>query len=227
MPVSGTEKLQERIGYRFEDPTLLEQAVTHRSYSNANNERLEFLGDAILNFVIASALFERFPDATEGQLSRLRARLGKRPTLANVARELNLGEQLIMGGGELKSGGFNRDSILSDALEAILGAMLLDAGAAVTSERIVALFESRLDELSLSNVHKDAKSRLQEFLQGRGKALPDYVLVKTSGKSPHQEFEVECRSGELTQAVSARGTSRRKAEQAAAQRALDLLESGL
>ena len=215
------QKLETRIGYTFINEQLLSQALTHRSYSKRNNERLEFLGDAILNFVIASVLFEKFVDSDEGDLSRLRAGLVKQETLADLARELDLGPFLTMGIGELKSGGFKRDSILSDALEAIFGAVLLDSDMATAARIIKSLFESRSSALSVADIGKDAKSLLQEFLQGNGEPVPEYILLRTIGKSPHQEFEVECRCGQLKKLVVAAGSSRRKAEQNAAALALD------
>ncbi len=219
------DRLEERLGYRFQQDHLLKQAVTHRSFSDANNERFEFLGDSILNYLIASALFSRFERAAEGDLSRLRARLVKQSTLAEVARELDLGNYLTMGSGELKSGGFERDSILSDALEAIIGAIYLDAGIEAASECVHRLFETRLANLSETDVQKDAKSKLQEYLQGMGESVPEYELVVMKGKSPNQIFEVECRANPLKDPVRATGTSRRRAEQSAAKIALKELTS--
>lgn len=221
--MAGLEKLEAIIGYAFRNQHLLAQSLTHRSFSNRNNERLEFLGDSVLNFVIAQALFSRFPDASEGDLSRLRAKLVKQPTLAEVAREMELGEYLTLGSGEKKSGGRERDSILSDALEAIIGAILLDSGFEPASERILDWFDTRLDGMSSSDLQKDAKSALQEYLQSHGEPVPEYVLLRTLGKSPNQQFEVECRTEKLMNPVSAKGTSRRKAEQNAARIALERL----
>jgi len=214
------DKLQRRLGYTFSEGDLLTQALTHRSHGSNNNERLEFLGDSILNFVIAEDLYLRFEAAQEGKLSRLRAKMIKRQTLAEIAREFELGDYLIMGVGELKSGGFQRDSILSDTLEAVIGAIFLDAHLDVVRERIVAWFASRLDILSLEKSFKDAKSRLQEFLQARQAALPDYQVVKTEGQSHEQIFHVECRVELLAEAAKGKGTSRRVAEQSAASVAL-------
>lgn len=224
--MANIDTLQNSIGYRFHATEALEQALTHRSHGARNNERLEFLGDSVLSFVIARALYERFPKATEGQLSRLRARLVRRDTLAGLAREFDLGDFLIMGVGELRSGGFERDSILSDTVEAIIGAMYFDGGPEVTEEKILTWFESRLGELSLKQSQKDAKSRLQEFLQGTGAPLPSYEILETSGKSHEQTFVVACRSELLPEEAVGAGSSRRGAEQVAAQRALTLLESG-
>ena len=223
--MSRPEKLEKVIGYTFTDEDLMTQALTHRSFSSVNNERLEFLGDAILNFVIAQSLFEQFPDATEGELSRLRAGLVKRQTLADVARGIDLGSYLMMGIGELKSGGFRRESILSDALEAIFGAIIVDADSKTAADCILRLFVDRLAGVSPLDLKKDAKSRLQELLQGRSKPVPEYVLVRQTGKSPNQEFEVECYTQELTAPVRASGSSIRRAEQSAADIALKQLEA--
>ena len=222
--MSDLKKLESRVAYTFKNASLLDQSVTHRSFGDRNNERLEFLGDSILNFVVASALFSLFPDANEGDLSRLRARMVKQQTLAEIARELDLGTFLIMGSGELKSGGFERDSILSDALEAIIGAVFLDGGITEASGCVLTLFEERLGALTSSNIEKDAKSRLQEHLQGLGEPLPEYTVVGTTGKSPNQKFEIECRSSSFKDKISATGTSRRRAEQNAAELALKHLE---
>ena len=223
--MSRPEKLEKVIGYTFTDEDLMTQALTHRSFSSINNERLEFLGDAILNFVIAQSLFEQFPDATEGELSRLRAGLVKRQTLADVARGIDLGSYLMMGSGELKSGGFRRESILSDALEAIFGAIIVDADSKTAADCILRLFVDRLAGVSPLDLKKDAKSRLQELLQGRSKPVPEYVVVRQTGKSPNQEFEVECRTQGLTASVRASGSSIRRAEQSAADIALKQLEA--
>ncbi|HAK52211.1 MAG TPA: ribonuclease III [Gammaproteobacteria bacterium] len=217
-------KLQKLIGYQFQDSDLLVQALTHRSHGALNNERLEFLGDSILNLAVTRFLYDRFSDATEGHMSRLRAKMVRRDTLADVAREFALGDFLIMGRGELKSGGFTRDSILSDAVEAIIGAIYLDGGLEIAQERVLVWYESRLGELSLSESEKDPKSRLQEHLQGIGASLPQYEVIQTLGLSHDQLFTVECRSESLEETVSGEGTSRRMAEQAAAQAALVALE---
>ncbi|MBL6689217.1 MAG: ribonuclease III [Pseudomonadales bacterium] len=216
-------RLEDRLGYQFQQQNLLTQAVTHRSFSEANNERLEFLGDSILNYLIAAALYSRFDQAAEGELSRLRARLVKQATLAEVAREIDLGDYLSMGSGELKSGGFERDSILSDAVEAIIGAIYLDGGIESASDCVYSLFASRLDNLSETDLEKDAKTRLQEHLQGIGESVPEYELLKMKGKSPNQVFEVECRAAPLKSAIRASGSSRRRAEQTAAKLALQQL----
>jgi ribonuclease-3 len=222
--VSDLKKLESRVAYTFKNVALLDQSVTHRSFGDRNNERLEFLGDSILNFVVAAALFNQFPDAREGDLSRLRARMVKQQTLAEIARELDLGGFLTMGSGELKSGGFERDSILSDAVEAIIGAVFLDGGITEATDCVLGLYEERLAALTSSNIEKDAKSRLQEHLQGIGQPVPDYILVGTTGKSPNQTFEIECRSLSFNGTIRAIGTSRRRAEQKAAELALKHLE---
>ena len=222
--VSDLKKLESRVAYTFKNVALLDQSVTHRSFGDRNNERLEFLGDSILNFVVASALFSRFPEAKEGDLSRLRARLVKQQTLAEIARELDLGGFLTMGSGELKSGGFDRDSILSDAVEAIIGAVFLDGGITQAADCVLWLYKERLAALTSSNIEKDAKSRLQEHLQAIGQSVPDYIMVGMTGKSPNQNFEIECRSLCFNEIIRAIGTSRRRAEQKAAELALKHLE---
>ncbi len=215
--------LARSLGYRFEDTGLLEAAVTHRSAGSRNNERLEFLGDAVLGHVVAEWLYSAFPAASEGQLSRLRATLVKRETLADIARDLALGDYLHLGSGELKSGGFRRDSILADALEAILGGILLDGGFATCRDCILRLFGERFKSLSPVDELKDPKTRLQEYLQSRKLALPVYAMKQVSGKAHRQRFVVECRIDALDTAVTGDGGSRRKAEQAAADNMLEQL----
>lgn len=212
-------KLSQRLGYTFRDESLVLLALTHRSKGTHNNERLEFLGDSILNFVIADDLYRRFGLAKEGKLSRLRARVVKGQTLADVAREFDLGDFLLLGSGELKSGGHRRDSILADTVEALIGAIYLDTGLEAARERILDWFASRLDELSLEDPIKDPKTRLQEFQQGRHMSLPRYQVVAVDGPSNEQVFTVECRIPDLPP-VSADGSSRRAAEQLAAQKLL-------
>jgi ribonuclease-3 len=214
-------RLQRTLGYQFRDSQLLRLALTHRSAGGRNNERLEFLGDSILNHVIAEALFGRFPKAREGELSRMRAALVKGDTLAEVARELELGDSLQLGSGERKSGGHRRGSILADALEAVIGAILLDAGVEQCRERVLDWFSTRLDDLSDSLVEKDPKTRLQEYLQGRGRPLPDYQLVDVNGAAHAQQFRVSCRLEQPGLVVEGSGSSRRRAEQAAALEALE------
>ena len=195
-------------------------ALTHRSFAGRNNERLEFLGDAILNFVAGEALFERFPLAREGQLSRLRARLVKGETLAILARGLQLGDYLRLGSGELKSGGFRRESILADALEALIGAIYLDAGMDVARQRVLSWLSNELDSLTLVDTNKDPKTRLQEFLQSRATDLPRYDVVDIQ-REPHcRTFFVQCEIALLNDKTQGQGASRRIAEQVAAAAAL-------
>lgn len=217
------EALQRALGHRFGDESLLRLALTHRSAQSNHNERVEFLGDGLLNFVIAEALFERFPKVDEGTLSRMRASLVKGDTLAEVARELDLSSCVILGQGERLSGGRHRDSILADAVEALLGAIYLDAGITVASASIRRLWERRLSEIT-PDLAKDAKTRLQEWLQGRGLPLPIYELISgdPDGAIP---FQVRCRIQGGAGTYQASGSSRRRAEQAAALIALKELEA--
>jgi ribonuclease-3 len=214
------EKLERKVGYQFRKSEALVQAMTHRSFASHNNERLEFLGDGVLNFIIAEALYQQFSDATEGQLSRLRALMVKQKTLASIARELTLGDFLVMGPGELKSGGFNRDSILSDALEALVAAVYMEAGFETTRTLLLGWFSTRLAALSLDQTLKDPKSRLQEFLQSRKEALPNYEVLSVEGEAHEQTFTVELSFRLLEPNVTATGFSRRIAEQNAAEAAL-------
>ncbi len=220
-------KLIQQLDHRFSDPGLLDEALSHRSCGAHNYERLEFLGDSFLNFVIAAELFNRRLEEDEGALSRLRASLVRQSTLAEIARELNLGDYLNLGTGELKSGGFRRDSILSDAVESIIGAVLLDAGHEAARALILHLYGDRIDKLPPSAELKDPKTRLQELLQGRSLSRPDYEVVEASGKSHDMRFTVSCTLPELTLKVRATATSRRKAEQAAAARMLEDLQQQL
>ncbi|MBI3772682.1 MAG: ribonuclease III [Gammaproteobacteria bacterium] len=217
------EKLLRRIGYNFQDASLLRLALTHRSVSNTNNERLEFLGDAILGFLIAEELYRRFPTAAEGEMSRLRASLVKGQTLAVIASELELGEFMLLGSGELKSGGYRRDSILACTLEALIGAVYLDGGEAACRPLVQSLFASRLDQVSPDMVEKDPKTQLQEYLQARKLPLPVYDLSKVEGEAHSQTFYVECRVTGLPEPTMGEGRSRRFAEQAAASVALQKL----
>lgn len=214
------DRLQRAVGYQFHDTGLLTLALTHRSFGGQNNERLEFLGDSILNFIIAEDLFHRFEEAREGQLSRLRARMVKGVTLAEIAREFSLGDYLRLGTGELKSGGFRRDSILADALESVIGAIYLDGGFPECKERVLSWFDSRLNSLSLKDTTKDSKTRLQEYLQARQKDLPRYEVVSVQGQAHAQVFHVMCFVDELEEATEGIGSSRRLAEQKAAKQAL-------
>lgn len=217
-------RLTKKIGYSFKAPNLLVQALTHRSAKGSHNERLEFLGDSILGFVIAEALFEKFPHHDEGDLTRMRSSLVKGVTLAEIARDFNLGECLILGPGELKSGGHRRESILEDAIEAIIGAIYLDSDINCCKQLILSWFEKRLSVIKPGNEQKDPKTRLQEYLQGRKIALPSYEVIDTTGQSHNQQFTVRCITAILNREVIAKGTSRRKAEQAAAEQILLKIE---
>lgn len=216
-------RLQRALGYQFASIDLLELALTHRSAGSRNNERLEFLGDSIVNHIIAEALYGKFPDAREGDMSRMRASLVKGDTLAEVATELDLGEHLILGSGERKSGGKRRASILADALEAVAGAILLDSDVETCRHCVLVWFDQRLSDLSLQRADKDAKTRLQEYLQGRRKPLPEYELLGVLGDDHNQQFHVACRLTKPALVVEGAGSSRRKAEQAAATHALQRL----
>lgn len=217
-------RLSKKIGYSFNQPELLIQAITHRSAKGQHNERLEFLGDSILGFVIAQALFEKFPKHNEGDLTRMRSSLVKGVTLAELGRDFNLGEYLILGPGELKSGGHRRESILEDAIEAIIGAVYLDSNITQCKQLIHTWFAQRLSAIKPGNEQKDPKTRLQEYLQGRKIPLPVYDVIDTTGQSHNQSFTVSCVTEVIDSEVIAKGTSRRKAEQAAAQQVLLQLE---
>lgn len=210
-------RLEARLGYHFREPELLRRALTHRSAGTVNNERLEFLGDAVLDLLMADLLFERLPAASEGDLTRLRSSLVKGKTLAKVAAELEIGECLSLGGGEMKSGGHRRESILSDALEAICGAIYLESGLEACRERILVWFHSRLDDISLQVNDKDAKTRLQEYLQGRGLPRPVYEVIATEGDDHNQTITVTCKVAGVEAPVTASATSRKAAEKQAAQ----------
>lgn len=206
-------RLCQRLGYQFSQSSLLNEALTHSSFASTNYERLEFLGDSALNFVIAAELYRREKTLDEGSLSRLRATLVRGTTLSEIARELELGQYLQLGSGELKAGGFDRDSILADAVEAIIGAILEDAGFDACRDFILALFSERLEQLPTIAELKDPKTRLQEALQGAGLPLPLYEVVETSGKAHERSFTVRCQVEALDLEVSATSSSRRKAEQ--------------
>jgi ribonuclease-3 len=220
------DTLCRHLGYQFADPQLLETALTHRSVGSHNNERLEFLGDAVLSFVISAELYRRFDDVNEGTLSRLRASLVKGDTLALIARDLRLGDYLNLGSGELKSGGYRRDSILADAVEAILGAVYLDGGIDRARQLILELYDERFEAVQPAADLKDPKTRLQEFLQGRRLPLPTYTVTSMEGEAHDQIFTVTCAVEGLDQPTVASAASRRKAEQAAAELALRALENG-
>ena len=223
MKSAKNKDLEQRLGYQFVNADLLDQALTHRSFAANNNERLEFLGDSILNFSVAHALFQKFPAAKEGDLSRLRATLVKGDTLAEIARGFSLGDFLKLGEGELKSGGAQRGSILADALEAIIGAIFLDSGFEVAKQVLLAWYSLRLDALSVNQDEKDPKTLLQEFLQGRKQPLPQYEVVKVEGESHAQIFTVSCRIKSLSSATLGFGSSRRAAEKEAADKMLALI----
>ncbi|MCW9078260.1 MAG: ribonuclease III [Gammaproteobacteria bacterium] len=216
-------RLQQRLGYQFLDPDLLERALSHRSLGAKNNERLEFLGDALLGFEVADHLYRRVRDADEGQLSRMRAHLVKRETLAGIARGLELGDILKLGAGELRSGGQTRDSILADAIEAIIAAVYLDGGIDEARALVRRLLGERLADPTPETRRKDPKTRLQEHLQSVGKALPRYEVVGTSGDQHEQIFRVVCSTG-LVDDTEGEGSTRRRAEQAAAKSMLARLE---
>jgi ribonuclease-3 len=224
MNAAGPPPVVAKLGHTFTDSGLLTLALTHRSHGMPNNERLEFLGDSLVNFVIAEALYVRFPDAREGQLSRLRASLVKGATLAEIARELELGSALTLGQGESMSGGQRRDSILADALEAVIGAIYLDAGVGPCHRCILRWFDSRLVALTLDDVHKDAKTLLQEWLQARRQALPTYYTESIEGEAHAQRFKVVCRVTGLSRPCVGEGSSRRIAEQCAAANTLNALQ---
>lgn len=219
--------LQTRLGHTFKDAALLQQALTHRSHSSLHNERLEFLGDSILNCVVASLLFERYSKIDEGDLSRLRANLVKQQSLYEIAQRLELSQFLRLGEGELKSGGFRRPSILADTLEALFGAIFLDAGFDMARKVIRSLYIPILDTVDPKTLGKDAKTLLQEFLQGKKIALPQYNVVATHGAAHNQEFEIECLVPKLEIQVFGSGGSRRAGEQAAAKLALEAVQAAL
>ncbi|RBA25719.1 ribonuclease III [Herminiimonas fonticola] len=219
--------LQNRLGHTFKDAVLLQQALTHRSHSSVHNERLEFLGDSILNCVVASLLFDRYSKIDEGDLSRLRANLVKQQSLYEIAQRLELSQFLRLGEGELKSGGFRRPSILADTLEALFGAIFLDAGFNAARDVIRSLYIPILDSVDPKTLGKDAKTLLQEYLQGKKIALPQYNVVATHGAAHNQEFEIECLVPKLDIQVFGTGGSRRAGEQAAAKLALDAVQAAL
>jgi ribonuclease-3 len=216
--------LAKRLSYTFVDGNLLTQALTHRSFSGQNNERFEYLGDGALNFIIAHQLFLRFPKLDEGDLSRLRAQMVKEATLSDIAQKLNIGDALKMGEGELKSAGWRRPSILADALEAIIGAAYLDGGFAAAEALVLSLYQEKLATIDPKMIDKDPKSLLQEFLQGKKIAVPEYAVVQTSGEAHAQTFVVECFVQKFDIRTVGEGTSRRLAEQQAAQLAMQAVE---
>ncbi len=218
------QRLQQALGYTFTRSDLLEQALTHRSYSAVNNERLEFLGDSVLNCSVARALYDAFPDLPEGSLSRLRANLVRQETLADIAVILKLGEVLRLGEGELKSGGFRRPSILADALESLFGAIFLDAGFNEAQRVVRGLFDPLVAKIDPTASGKDAKTQLQEILQSRRLPLPEYRLIDTQGEAHDQSFIVECVLTRPSLSTRGEGKSRRAAEQEAARQACGELQ---
>ncbi len=215
--IKAPEILCKKLGLSFSEPEWFTLALSHRSVGAKNNERLEFLGDSILGFVIAEALYNKFPEASEGVLSRLRASLVNQESLAALARQHNIGDYLILGSGELKSGGYRRASILSDALEAIMGAIIKDQGIESCKTWVLQLFAMRIAELHLDNWQKDPKTRLQELLQARQLEIPTYTLASQSGLPHEQTFKVECSIPLFDRNVIGAGVSRKKAEQQAAE----------
>lgn len=226
-PISDVDKISRIFDYQFKNESLLSLALTHRSMGSKNNERLEFLGDSILGMVISYELFNRFPNEKEGVLTRLRSSLVKGETLSEVAAELKLGDYIKLGTGELKSGGYRRASTLADIVEAIIGAIYLDSkidfGISKVEKIILNVFQSRLNNCEPGGVLKDPKTRLQEYLQSKNLPLPTYDVVSISGKEHLQTFKVSCSIEGFSNHVVAKGASRRKAEQAAAEKALDAL----
>lgn len=217
-------RLARALGHPFAREDLLQQALTHRSVGAVNNERLEFLGDALIGFTVAEALLARFPQADEGTLSRMRASLVKRESLAEVARALQLGDYLRLGAGELRTGGHTRDSILADALEAVLGAVYLDSGFSAARAVTMALFAAYLEQLDGSRAGKDPKTRLQELLQARHRPIPEYEVLTVGGSQHAQSFTVRCMLADDGQVTRGEGSSRRRAEQASAEAMLSQIE---
>ena len=223
--MSKYARLEGSINYRFDDHTLLDRALTHRSFSKNNNERLEFLGDSFLNHVIAAYLFSKFTSASEGDLSRMRSSLVRKETLASIGRELDLTSFVSFGEGEKKSGARNRESIIADTLEGLIGAILLDSSFDIAAQVVIDLFENKLNGIDEANMLKDAKTRLQEKMQRFGDPPPDYVVVSVMGRSPNEIFEVACFAKGIKHAITGRGSSKRQAEQNAAKNVLEEMES--
>ncbi|WP_367670615.1 ribonuclease III [Sodalis-like secondary symbiont of Drepanosiphum platanoidis] len=216
-------KIQKKIGYFFKKPEILFQSLTHRSASSKHNERLEFLGDSVLNYVIASELYKRFPNINEGDMSRMRASLVRGNTLAEIAKELNIGKYLRLGPGEIKNRGFHRTSILADTIEALIGGIFLDSNIQTIELLIINWYLNRLKGIIPGNQQKDPKTRLQEYLQSCHLPLPVYNLIHVSGEAHDQEFTINCPIIGLDYPIIGNGSSRRKAEQAAAEEALNIL----
>lgn len=219
------DRLTRALGHDFKNLSYLHVALTHRSKGSQNYERLEFLGDSILGFVIAQWLYESFPDYGEGRLSRVRASLVRKETLASVARELHLSDYLILGEGELKSGGFNRDSILSDVIESIIGAIYLDDSLQSARDFIYRTFAEKMENIDEAISYKDSKSKLQEMVQKNGQSLPIYNVIDICGEQHEQVFTVDCHLDDVDQVVTAKGSSRRLAEQNAAKKMLSLVNN--
>jgi len=219
------EQIEKILNYHFNDNSLLELALTHRSFQGKNNERLEFLGDSILNFIIAELLFKKFNLLPEGDLSRLRSQLVKSETLSEIGILLQLGDYLILGEGELKSSGWRRPSILADSVEAIIGAVFIDGGISAASNLILGWFKDRIDSINPDNIQKDSKSVLQELLQGKKIPLPDYNIVSIEGEAHCQHFRVSCSIPKLGLSIEGDGSSRKIAEQSAAEEILKKLKN--
>jgi ribonuclease-3 len=222
---SRNNALSQKLGHVFKQPQLLQRALTHRSYTPEHNERLEFLGDSVLGCVIAKHLYSNYPQLSEGELSRLRSSLVREETLVTLAQQLDLGSHLRLGEGELKSGGFRRPSILADALEALFGAVLLDSGFAAAEQVVLNLYVPYLEKIDVQALGKDAKTLLQEYLQGRRIPLPTYNVIALQGEAHAQSFQVECVIPSLKISARGLGTNRRNAEQQAAQAAYQQLPS--
>lgn len=223
--VKKLEKLQQTLAYQFTDSDLARLALTHRSASASHNERLEFLGDSLLGFIVAEMLHEKNPDATEGELSRMRASLVSKPALAGVARRLGIGELLQLGSGESNSGGKDRDSILADSVEALIAAIYLDGGMEPCKAFVISMHEKKLSAGTKKAKQKDAKTRLQEYLQARGRALPEYEVVDICGAAHEQVFHVSCSLKSMGVYAEGSGTSKREAQQQAAEKTLESIEA--
>ena len=227
MEKQNIQKLEKILNYNFKDKNLLELALTHRSFQGKNNERLEFLGDSILNFIIAELLFKKFNTSPEGDLSRLRSQLVKSSTLSEIGILLNLGDYLILGEGELKSSGWRRPSILADSVEAIIGAVFIDGGIKASHNLIIDWFKDRIDSINPNDIEKDSKSLLQELLQAKKIPLPDYDVISIEGEAHCQYFKVSCTIPKLAVTIEGEGSSRKIAEQGAAEEMLKKLKKDL
>jgi ribonuclease III len=223
--VNKLDKLQQTLAYQFSNPKLAQLALTHRSATASHNERLEFLGDSLLGFIIAEVLYELHPEATEGELSRMRASMVKKSALAKIARNLQLGDYLQLGSGELNSGGSERDSILADSVEALIAAIFLDGGMQACKSFVKSINASMLSTKAVRGKQKDAKTQLQEFLQAQGAALPDYEVLEIGGVAHDQVFHVSCKLESRGQSAKGSGSSKREAEQQAAQKLLDAIKA--